>query len=121
VPGNHDVANAVEAKEWEARFGRRYYHFVYRDVLFLMLCTDDPHEEGDGRMSKEQAAWADKVLKDNSKVRWTIVSLHKPIWTQKNLEKSGWLDIEKALAGRSYTVFAGHIHRYQKFVRQGMN
>src|SRR5439155_21494528 len=23
VPGNHDVANAVEAKEWEARFGRR--------------------------------------------------------------------------------------------------
>jgi hypothetical protein len=29
--------------------------------------------------------------------------------------------MEKALAGRNYTVFAGHIHRFQKFVRQGMN
>jgi 3',5'-cyclic AMP phosphodiesterase CpdA len=122
VPGNHDVANAVEAKEWEARFGRRYYHFLYKDVLFLILCTDDPYEHGsEGRMSKEQAAWADKVLKENAKARWTIVALHKPIWTQKNLEKSGWLDIEKALAGRSYTVFAGHIHRYQKFTRNGMS
>jgi hypothetical protein len=54
-------------------------------------------------------------------VRWTFVCLHKPIWTQDNLASSGWLDIEKALAGREYTVFAGHIHRYQKFVRQGMN
>jgi hypothetical protein len=122
VPGNHDLANPVEAKEWETRFGRRYYHFLYRDVLFLVLCTDDPYEDREGgRMSKEQAAWVDKVLKDNAAVRWTIVALHKPIWTQKNLEKSGWLDIEKSLAGRSYTVFAGHIHRYQKFVRNGMN
>jgi hypothetical protein len=37
------------------------------------------------------------------------------------LETNGWLDIEKALNERPYTVFAGHIHRYQKFVRQGMN
>jgi hypothetical protein len=47
--------------------------------------------------------------------------LHKPIWTQANLDKNGWLEVEKLLAGRKYTVFAGHVHRYQKFVRQGMN
>src|SRR5205814_10080890 len=40
---------------------------------------------------------------------------------EKNLAKNGWIDVEKALAGRNYTVFAGHIHRYQKYVRQGMN
>jgi len=122
VPGNHDMANAVEATEWQARFGRRYYHFVFRDVLFLMLCSDDPHEEGfDGRLSKEQTEWAATVLKENAKVRWTIVSVHKPLWTHKNIEKNGWLDAEQALQGRPYTVFAGHIHRYQKSVRQGMN
>ena len=37
VPGNHDLANKVQAKLWQEKFGRRYYHFVYNDVLFLML------------------------------------------------------------------------------------
>jgi hypothetical protein len=37
------------------------------------------------------------------------------------LEKNGWLEVEKLLEGRPYTVFCGHIHRYHKFVRNGMN
>ncbi|MBI3410227.1 MAG: metallophosphoesterase [Planctomycetes bacterium] len=121
VPGNHDLANAVEAKEWEGRFGRRFYHFLYRDVLFLALNSDDPHEDKDARISKEQIDFVQKTLKENAKARWTVVFLHKPMWVFNNLEKSGWLDVEKALEGRNYTVFAGHVHRYRKFVRQGMN
>jgi len=122
VAGNHDVSNPLGAKEWESRFGRSYYHFVYRDVLFLLLSTDDPNlEAAKGSMSKEQVAYVEKVLKENPHVRWTIISLHKPIWAGKNVEKSGWLEIEKALTGRSYTVFAGHVHSYQKYVRNGMN
>ena len=39
-----------------------------------------------------------------------------PTWT-----KCGWAEVEKALADRPYTVFCGHVHRYQKFVRQGRN
>src|SRR5262249_31405298 len=35
VPGNHDIANATQGKLWQEKFGRSYYHFVYRDVLFL--------------------------------------------------------------------------------------
>src|SRR5271154_2855050 len=50
-----------------------------------------------------------------------MVGQEKPVWMQENLGTNGWLEIEKALAGRNYTVFAGHIHRYQKFVRNGMN
>lgn len=121
VPGNHDLANATETDVWKERFGRRYYHFLYKDVLFLAVNSDDPHEDKEGRISKEQAEYFQKVLKDNPNPRWIFVNLHKPVWTEPNLEKNGWLDIEKALAGRNYTVFAGHIHRYQKFVRQGMN
>ncbi len=123
VPGNHDMANAAQIDVWKERFGRRYYHFLYKDVLFLAVNTDDPSENGEkeGRIGKEQVEYFERVLRENPKVRWIFVCLHKPIWTQKNLATSGWLDIEKALAGREYTVFAGHIHHYQKFVRQGMN
>ncbi len=122
VPGNHDLANPVESAVWKERFGRRYYHFLYKDVLFLAVCSDDPNEDKeDAKISKEQLEYFQKVLSENKNVRWTILCLHKPMWTHKNLDTNGWLDMEKALAGRQYTVFAGHIHRYQKFVRQGMN
>jgi hypothetical protein len=41
VGGNHDLSNPVMWDVWEQRYGRRYYHFVYRDVLFLVLDTED--------------------------------------------------------------------------------
>jgi predicted phosphodiesterase len=122
VPGNHDVANPTEADVWKERFGRRYYHFLYKDVLFLAVNSDDPNEDKEkGKLLQEQIEYFAKVLKENTNVRWTFVCVHKPMWTQTNLDTNGWLELEKALNGRNYTVFAGHIHRYQKFVRQGMN
>src|SRR5262249_49906520 len=122
VPGNHDVSNPGQADLWKARFGRSYYHFLYKDVLYLAVNSDDPNESKEmGKIGREQIEYFQKVLKDNPNVRWIFVLLHKPLWTQTNLDTNGWLDMEKALAGRKYTVFAGHIHRYQKFVRQGMN
>lgn len=41
VGGNHDLTNLVMRGFWEKRYGRRYYHFVYDNVLFLMLDTED--------------------------------------------------------------------------------
>jgi 3',5'-cyclic AMP phosphodiesterase CpdA len=120
VPGNHDVAAEQTAKFWEGKLGRRYYHFVYRNVLFLILNADDPPGSA-GAIGKEQLAYAEKTLKENTGVRWTIVAVHRPLWTPAYGAKNGWSEVEKALNGRSYTVFAGHVHRYQKFVRQNMN
>jgi len=122
VPGNHDLTNAMQERVWKEKFGRRYYHFVFRDVLFLLVNSEDP-PGGDlgGAMSAEQLAYFKKALEENQGVRWTIVALHKPLWSHAQVEKNGWLEMEKLLAGRSYTVFAGHVHRYQKFVRQGQN
>jgi calcineurin-like phosphoesterase family protein len=119
VPGNHDISNKTEKGLWEEKFGRRYYHFLYRNVLFCMMDTEDPPGAAEGRMSPDQTSYFKKVLDENRSVRWTIVSLHKPIWTAANLEKTGWLDVEQALAGRPYTVFAGHIHHYKRFIRNG--
>ncbi len=122
VPGNHDLTNPTQKDIWKERFGRSYYHFLYKDVLFLCVNSDDPNvDKEDGKITKEQIEYFAKVLKDNPNVRWIFVMLHKPMWTHANLETNGWLGIEKELAGRKYTVFAGHIHRYQKFTRQGMN
>jgi predicted phosphodiesterase len=120
VAGNHDVSVAETAKFWQAKLGRRHYHFVYRGVLFLMLNSDDPPGSF-GNLGKEQIAYARQTLKDNAGVRWTLVFIHRPLWTIGNGEKNGWREVEQALQGRPYTVFAGHVHRYQKFVRAGMN
>jgi len=39
--GNHDLTGEMLQRVWEERYGRRYYHFVYKDVLFLVLDTED--------------------------------------------------------------------------------
>jgi serine/threonine-protein phosphatase CPPED1 len=118
VPGNHDMSNPEEAKVWDQKFGRRYYHFVYNGVLFLLLNSEDP--PGSSGLSEEQVKWAKQVLADNADARWTVVALHRPIWTG-DIVKNRWGEVERALAGRNYTVFVGHVHRYQKYVRNGMN
>jgi len=40
--GNHDISNAVMRDMWQQRYGRDYYHFIYHDVLFISLNTEDP-------------------------------------------------------------------------------
>ncbi|WP_240473016.1 metallophosphoesterase family protein [Eudoraea adriatica] len=39
--GNHDLTNPKMREFWKNRFGPRYYHFVYEDVLFLMMDSED--------------------------------------------------------------------------------
>jgi 3',5'-cyclic AMP phosphodiesterase CpdA len=41
VGGNHDLTGEVLQRVWDERYGRRYYHFVYKNVLFLVLDTED--------------------------------------------------------------------------------
>jgi UDP-2,3-diacylglucosamine pyrophosphatase LpxH len=118
VPGNHDISNRFMRTQWRERFGRQYYHFTYRNVLFLLLNSDD----GQGNyIGREQIAYVQKALEMNSAVRWTIVAMHKPLWTRADLSRNGWLQIERLLNGRPYTVLVGHEHQYQKFVRHGQN
>lgn len=117
VPGNHDLANKTLVEAWGGRYGRKYYHFLYKDVLFLAVNSQDP----DAAVSAEQAAYFKKALDENPNVRWTLVFMHHPLWAMADLEKNGWGEMEKHLAGRKYTVFCGHVHRYQKYVRNGMN
>jgi 3',5'-cyclic AMP phosphodiesterase CpdA len=117
VPGNHDLTNKEMIQHWGGRYGRTYYHFVYKNTLFLAVNSEDGAAS---TVSAEQAAYFKKALDDNPNVRWTLVFLHKPLWTAPDLEKNGWAEMEKHLAGRKHTVFCGHVHRYQEFDRNGM-
>jgi protein-tyrosine phosphatase len=44
VPGNHDLNLEPSEEVWFERVGanRSYSHFVYKNVLFLMISTEDP-------------------------------------------------------------------------------
>lgn len=119
VPGNHDLTNKSQVAAWDQRYGKRYYHFTYKNVLFLCLSSETPPDEM-GTIDPDQQAWAARALEANRDVKWTFVFLHKPIWTARDLTKNGWGAVEKSLAGRKYTVFCGHVHHYQMFERNGM-
>ena len=45
VGGNHDLTGEFMRRVWGERLGRNYYHFVYKNVLFLVLDTEDNSPE----------------------------------------------------------------------------
>jgi len=45
VGGNHDLSGEFLQGVWDQRLGSRYYHFVYKNVLFLVLDTEDNTKE----------------------------------------------------------------------------
>jgi serine/threonine-protein phosphatase CPPED1 len=157
VAGNHDISNPLMADVWARRRGASYYHFVYKNVLFLVLNTEDPPVQFDsgtlastrrmeeamarapeetqrslleavrGRpaspklpgavaISDSQIGYVEKVLAENTDVRWTMVFMHKPAWAYSS---PAFARIEKMLRNRSYTVIAGHEHYYAYDSRYG--
>ncbi len=43
--GNHDLTNVTMRNFWEDRYGVRYYHFLYKNVLFLVMDSEDFNPE----------------------------------------------------------------------------
>lgn len=121
VPGNHDLANRLMSENWKRKFGRTYFEFRYHDVLFVALNSEDPPASEPFAFGSEQQAWLADVLRRHEDARWTFVFMHKPAWAYADAdhEKTGWNNVERALGSRKYTVFAGHVHNYAKFVRNG--
>lgn len=111
VPGNHDITNEVMEKLWVEKFGATYYHFIYQDVLFLCLNSEDQKRgAGRGTISDEQYDYIKQTLEENAEVKWTLVFLHQPLWVQENTER--WPEVEELLSSRRHNVFAGHYHHY---------
>lgn len=116
IPGNHDFSDKMTAGIWNELYGRGYYHFVYRDVLFLCLNTEETlHGTESTGMGKAQYEYIGKVLADYPDVRWTMVFMHRPLWLSDNTLY--WKEVELLLSERRHTVFAGHQHRYIRYER----
>ena len=64
---------------WDEMYGVRYYSFLYKDVLFLCLNTQDG-EGSNPLLGEEQIAWAKEELAATGDVRWTFVFIHQPLW-----------------------------------------
>ena len=127
VPGNHDNGSLAMRKVYQEMVGIEHYWFIYKGVLFL--CLDTEGSKGGRGLGFQQVQWAKKILKENKKVRWTMVIVHRPLWVYEEMRPSkkgqpsrtGWVEIESALQDRPYTVFSGHTHKYMKYIRKKRN
>jgi len=120
--GNHDDYSEVMRTYVTNRYGRLYYAFVYQDVLFLVLDTQDDQTNSNEHagLSDAQVEFAARTLAAHPRARWTFVFMHQPFFAGPEYKDvKGWDKIEAALANRPHTVFAGHWHEYAKHTVNG--
>lgn len=55
VGGNHDLSSEAEREVWAERYGPPYYHFRFKDVLFLVLDTEDMSAERRETIASQRA------------------------------------------------------------------
>lgn len=116
VPGNHDISNPRMEEVWKEKLGRPYYYFLRKNVLFLIINTQDG---GYSNISTEQIAYFRKVIADHPGVRWTFVFMHRPVWEGVGDQEEGYEKIEAVFRGDRYTLFSGHHHIYRKATKNG--
>ncbi|MCD6393468.1 MAG: hypothetical protein J7M40_08165, partial [Planctomycetes bacterium] len=80
------------------------------------LCLDTQDSASTG-ISPAQLRYFEDVLAENPDPRWTFVFMHQPVWRRDDVP--AWGQLEKLLAKRDATIFAGHLHTYSKSTRGG--
>ncbi|HSR68330.1 MAG TPA: hypothetical protein VLU25_10340 [Acidobacteriota bacterium] len=111
-PQPFQAPDDLKKRIWAERYGPTYYTFVFQDVLFVVLDTDDPpFEHGRGFLNFAQRDWLTAELAKHPDPRWTFVFFHKPLWRDTPEQ---WEEIDKILPKKRITVFSGHYHRYAK-------
>ncbi|MEN8186330.1 MAG: metallophosphoesterase [Bacteroidota bacterium] len=118
-PGNHDMSNEVMYDYWTKNIGLRYYSFVYKNNLFLMLNTEEYRKTNDDTLGAKQLAFIENELKMNSDVNQTFIFMHRPLWTEKSNKRSKkeeWNKISSWIKDRKALIVAGHWHNllYEK-------
>ena len=103
--GNHDVSFPGGKEEWLERHGPGYYHFVYKDVLFMVLDSEDnprpeaPQEIKEAtkvykRLQVEDPEAAKKMLAEFMSSEAIVAALGQPVdfpekqmaWIEKTLK-----------------------------------
>jgi len=132
VGGNHDLLGQALREAWEERHGPRYYHFEYKDTLFLVLDTEDHSPERFEEISRLRAeayeiayrvGWADfdklpysripesdggAISKEQSEYFQQVLAEHPDVrWTFLFMHKAPWLRDDYAPFEALEAVLAG--------------
>ncbi|MEN8123092.1 MAG: metallophosphoesterase [Bacteroidota bacterium] len=113
IPGNHDMSNEVMYDYWENNIGLRYYSFVYKKTLFLLLNTEEYIKTGEGHLGQKQIDFVKNEIDKHSDVNQIFIFLHRPIWAAKYKRKGGpqeWEQILSFIKNKNATIIAGHWH-----------
>ena len=76
--GNHDISNNVMRELWHKRLGSDYYHFIYKDVLFISLNTEDPPVPLGERELAGQERLLNMMAKDPEGTQKMLLERSKP-------------------------------------------
>ena len=89
TPGNHDIANKTAQAVWRDRYGATYYHFLYKNTLFLVLDSEDPPREAPpgmkekielyNRLQTEDPARAKAMLAEFMSDESVVAGLAQPV------------------------------------------
>lgn len=63
VGGNHDLTNKTMHDLWAKRYGPQYYYFIYKNILFLVLNTEDYSEKKSAELWQARSEY--KLAKKN--------------------------------------------------------
>ena len=70
VGGNHDLTNLTMRDVWTERYAARYYHFIYKNVLFLILDSEDFEDQRMQEIFKARAI-ALEIQAGDEPEKWT--------------------------------------------------
>jgi hypothetical protein len=60
--GNNEFRTEAMEEVWAHRLGPTYYHFLYQDVLFIVLNSEEPPGDPLGGMGDAQLQWLREIL-----------------------------------------------------------
>jgi 3',5'-cyclic AMP phosphodiesterase CpdA len=110
LPGNHDISNKTMYEYWNANVGRTYYSFDYKGCHFVLLNTEEGWRKDEIQFGVEQMEWLRNDLQASRNAKHVFFFMHKPVWYHTGEALKQWETVESWIAGRPYTVFAGHFH-----------
>lgn len=88
--GNHDLTNPVMWEVFEERYGRRYYHFIYKNTLFLVMDTEDSTPEQQWQLNTIR----NRSLKAVEEKGWDV--FRETEYGKSDIRKYGWVGESQA-------------------------
>ena len=95
TPGNHDIANKTAQEVWRERHGASYYSFVYKNVLFLVLDSEDPPREAPADIKEKLDLYNKLQIEDPARAQAMLAEFMADSSVVAGLAKSVEFDDEQ--------------------------